>query len=350
MSLFIDKYRPDTINDLTFNVDKIRELSNITKNSNMSHIIINGPAGSGKLTLALLSLYDYHKKKIIGNTYNIKLKNSSNKNCTSFSVISSCYHHIIDPSIYGIYDRIILQYFINNIICYNHIKKDDNGLPISNIIIIKNSEKLSEESQHSLRRTLETCYKTCKFIFLVNQNCSLIDPIESRCIHINISAPTTDEITTTLKKICLNENIKYKDENINNISTLSNRNIRIAINMLNNICVTDNLLCADSINVYGQYFILNNSIIDILNFVKNNKNIENTEKVIEKVRENLYNCLVNCYSYNDIINCIIKNIDIISSNTTKQINVVKCLIETEKRLKLSTKDIYHLEYFFINII
>lgn len=50
MSLWIDKYRPKTIDDLDYNVEQLEVLKQIVAGNDFPHLLFCGPDGCGKRT------------------------------------------------------------------------------------------------------------------------------------------------------------------------------------------------------------------------------------------------------------------------------------------------------------
>ena len=56
MEMFIDKYRPQSLDDFVFCSEAVKQLKAIAQNDNVPHMIIHGYPGSGKKTIANLYL------------------------------------------------------------------------------------------------------------------------------------------------------------------------------------------------------------------------------------------------------------------------------------------------------
>lgn len=50
MSLWVDKYRPKTIDDLDYNVDQLKMLKQMVEGNDFPHLLFCGPDGCGKRT------------------------------------------------------------------------------------------------------------------------------------------------------------------------------------------------------------------------------------------------------------------------------------------------------------
>ena len=88
--LWVDKYRPKKLSDLTFNPILTKRLKKMQRN-NIPHTIFGGPEGSGKRTCILSFLNEIygdgvHKKKIQHRQYKLPSKNRAQQRKQS-----SCY-------------------------------------------------------------------------------------------------------------------------------------------------------------------------------------------------------------------------------------------------------------------
>ena len=141
------------------------------------------------------------------NTFNMECKVINKTEPLILPILYSPYHFQINLSPYGVYDRVLLEFFFKEIVNY----KPFNNLPYR-IIIIEETDNLTIEAQQSLRRTLETKILNSRFIFIVNNEGFLIEPLYSRCIILPVLSPTKKELFTILKKIADNENINLMND------------------------------------------------------------------------------------------------------------------------------------------
>ena len=224
--LFIDKYNISNLEDLVFNHDVYDLVSLIAKNNSIPHIILSGDAGVGKKSLVNFYIKNkFSLDRVKTSPKNISIK-CSNKEI-DFTFMYSNYHYLIEPSKYGVYDKQIIQFMLNEILKYRPINKTEYHL-----IVVNNADKLTVEAQQSLRRTLEKFINNCRFVFIVNCNNSMIDPIRSRCLSIKLNAPNREQIATVLNKIATSEQISISKENLNSLIEYNDYNLKESINQL----------------------------------------------------------------------------------------------------------------------
>ena len=105
------------------------------------------------------------------------------------------------------------------------------------IIILDESDRLTEKAQTSLRRPLEDYGHLCSIIFTNNYN-NIIEPITSRCFQydFNIKQDEKDEFYKCLKRrlrtIIKKEDINISTKELNEIIKSNCPDIRKMVNQL----------------------------------------------------------------------------------------------------------------------
>jgi replication factor C subunit 3/5 len=322
--LLSDKYRPQSLSDLSFN-------------QNANKLIIEGPRGCGKKLRVQLYLKEkYGQFTTLSRTLNMELPGKTE--IKQVHTLYSAYHHQLNPSIHNIYDRSLIQCFTNEII---HTRLLVN-IPYR-IIVVEDADMLSTEAQESLRRTLETCIKTCRFIFLVNYEDKMIAPIYSRCITIKMAAPTVTEITTILNDIALKEGTDVDKSLLTDIAHGSNRNLQKAIHMLHKIILTDSSCFKreDHDSVYSY-------CINIVDHIIRGQTIVTT---MNKVRSLLYELVNFCVDCKKLIPILLQiALDKLPASAHKErYDLCKIASERDESIRISSKDIYHVESFCLHM-
>jgi DNA polymerase III gamma/tau subunit len=138
--------------------DSINLLNQVLKDP--PHLFFSGGYGSGKTTLMLDFLKAYYKKhgiSIMNSEWTLWLSSEQDRgiHCVRQSVAEFVRHSVARP---GVYRWIIVD--------------DADSLPII--------------SQQALRRPMETHAHTTRFLFISRHSTDLIQPLKSRCLHLEL--------------------------------------------------------------------------------------------------------------------------------------------------------------------
>jgi len=339
--LFIDKYRPSSFEELRFNQTVAQKIMASAKSHEMPHIIIKGPSGCGKKTFADFYIQSkYDKDKLVTKPQKLDIKHASKT--IELQLLYSQYHYKIDPSAHGVYDRLIIQGFIKDMLQTRPISPT---IPY-HIIIIENADRLTLEAQQSLRRTLEKYIDNCRFIFLISQESSLIDPLMSRCALFRLAAPTHEEIITHLKHICSNERIPAIDSQLQQISTYSQRSLSTAVNLLQQIWTeVPKALTETSILRFRDLIEIDQYLDQIMTLLFGKR----SPKTILQIRALLFDLLVHCEDPLEILKRLFQLV-FKRVNDAEKHEVIQALVKYENTLKQGSKPIYHLEGFVVTVL
>ena len=224
MPLWVDKYRPKDISQLSHHPDVSSRLSSLASNpSSLPHLLFYGPSGAGKKTRIACLL-----KAIYGNgAERLRLDKrtfvTSTNRSVEINMICSNYHIEMNPGDAGIYDRHVVQDVIKEMASNRSLNAggfsgiDSGPGPSSSsscsspddaskkrkaieykIVVLMEVDKLTRQAQAALRRTMEKYSSTCRLILCCNNQSKVIEPVRSRCLGIRVAAPTHDDVSFIL--------------------------------------------------------------------------------------------------------------------------------------------------------
>lgn len=327
MKLLQHKYIPIKKDDFYFNQDKLEFIDKYLEKFELPNCIFYGPYGSGKLVLAkyLINRYFksdnlvYQSKKII---YSLKEE--------EIDIQKSIHHYEIDCNNFNLNDKKFIVDFISEISKTNNI--NNNKIKI---IIIKNAENLSFNTQIIISKLIENFFKTCRFIFISHSLTKLINKLKSHCQIINIRKPSIDHINLILESISTNEEINC--DYLKEISLNCDLNINSAIFMLQQYQFTNSIVN----NFNYQPFIKQ--------FIKNIMKLN--EKEIDKLREEIYNILIYDINIFNLLELLL--IDIYNNETLNDGDKFKILTTIANYSYIINKgyrQIYHYELLFYSVL
>src|SRR5437868_4490086 len=339
MSLLIHKYQPKISDDNEIHCHKelIETLMKLKHDNSLPHIIFYGPEGSGKKTILNLFLeliYGEDIYKLNNESYDII--GGTNKPKT-FTVLESNYHLIFEPTGMAS-DKYIIQNLVQEYSSRGSFQLENGQFKT---IVINNLEKLSNNALASLRRTMEICGNTCKFIMHTNSLSKIANPIKSRCMLIHVNYPKPEELVSYISHINYKEklNLTYEDYHdiINGDLNLKKILWKLEFKKYN-------------LEYKTTYEEIINTLVETLIEMINNKN-KITNDAFNVIRKNIYSSLISSYDgtkiITDILNCIIKNPKIPDNKLGK---IIEIAAKYQYLLIKARRISFHIEAFIINAI
>lgn len=286
---WIEKYRPNTIEDIIIDETNLKRIKYIVENGSMPNIIISGESGIGKTTTILCLA-----KKLLGKKYKegvLELNASDDRGIK-----------IVQDSI--------------TIFCKKTFYKEYQH----KIVLLDEADNLTQKAQQLIANLMENYGDNTRFAFTCNNSTEIIDSIQSRCIIVRYKRLSKEKIKKRLLYICKCENIKYDDTGIDTIILGSNGDLRTAINCLQAVYVGFNNINLENVNkICDKPSPL--IIKEIIEYCKDH-DIENAIKKINNLKKD-------GYSGSDIIismNNVVKTYDNISN--LQRINYINQLGKT----------------------
>lgn len=336
MFLF-EKYRPKTVDDCKFNREILEQLMYIASNENIPHIIIAGPVGAGKKTLAkffLEALYDPDVNILRRVKYSIS--GSSTKK--EVEILQSNYHIIIEPTNTN-HDKYILQEIIKQYTMHKSFNIFKTQRKFKTVVIY-NIENLANNSQAALRRTMELYAKTCRFVMVCNNLSKIFDPLRSRCLTFCARLPSLIEISDVVTYISIMECMPISLEQHQFIMDNCRSILKRAVWMLDAIKYD----CATTIPLDDAF----NSVVELIFEAVTSDQLV---KIFDcTIRQHIYNILITNIRGTEIIitltDALIKRIN----NDEINIKIIRAASLAENNLIHGRRDITDIDYFVCSVI
>lgn len=197
---WVEKYRPETLEQIVGQNDITRRLQSYVKNNTMPNLLFSGSAGIGKTSCSIALAKEFFKESFSQN----------------FLELNASDERGID----------VVRDTIKN---FARTLAFDSGFKI---IFLDESDALTTDAQQALRRTMEKYVRTCRFILSCNYSSKIIEPIQSRCVVFRFSQLNSKAIEGKIKEISKNEKVSIDDKAIEAIVYVSSGDLRKAINVL----------------------------------------------------------------------------------------------------------------------
>lgn len=268
-NLWIEKYRPNKIEDILVDDNIKIEINKIIKNKNIPNMILTGTPGIGKTTTLLCIA-----KKLYGKYFEDSVLELNASDDRGIKLINNGE----------------LNSFCTRKLPYSGIEAKEYAP--HKLIIFDEADNMTEKALPIISILMDKFYMTTRFVFTCNTSSKIIESIQSRCTIIRYVRLSINQLSNRLESILEYEKIKYDKKAIKEIAQLSGGDMRHAINILQLISDMFKHVTIDNINIICE-IPSNNIIIDILTNIK--KDMKKTLKILFELKES-------GYSVNDILN------------------------------------------------
>jgi replication factor C subunit 2/4 len=171
------------------------------------------------------------------------------------------------------------------------------------IVLLDEADNMTPKAQQGIKNLMDKYNKTTRFALTCNDSSKIIEAIQSRCIIFRYARLPIENIHEKLEYICEQENVPYTQEGLKAIVTISQGDMRKAIN---NLKIT--------FSAYGE---VNSENVYVLCDIPHPMIIENImescyKKEIERAFELLHQLTDDGYSSADICSGMfttLKNMD-----------------------------------------
>ncbi len=257
---WVEKYRPNTFENIVLEENNKIILKNIIKNKNIPNLLLYGPPGTGKTTTAINFINLYQKECNIKNNELVMHLNASDER--GIDVI-----------------RNQINQFVNSKSLFSKGTK---------FVILDEVDYMTKSAQQALKYLISSQPENICFILICNYICKIDNILQNIFIKLRFNQLPNNEIENYLNNVISYENIKINKDQVEHIISYFKSDIRSMINYLqSNFLIINN----------KKNIINNNVWCELILFIsKNKKNIVKIEKKIYDIS----------YKYNTDIYQILK--------------------------------------------
>lgn len=199
--LWAEKYRPRTLDEVVNQKEIVDRLKSFIKEKNVPHMLLAGPPGTGKTTVAHCLAHDLYGENY--RQYMLELNASDER---KIEVIRGKVKEFARAKVVG-------------------------GVPFK-LVLLDEADNMTADAQQALRRLMELYSASTRFILTANYPSKIIEPIQSRAAIFRFTPLKREDVVARLKYICDGEKVACRDSALGLIYELSEGDMRKAINLL----------------------------------------------------------------------------------------------------------------------
>jgi replication factor C small subunit len=181
--LWIEKYRPVSFGEILGQEQVISRLRSAARTGSLPHLLITGPAGTGKSVAVECLAVELFGERFGENTTTIQTSDLFEQG-KRYLEGNERYAHIYRR------EESLLTNFKNITRWYASVRPLDAEF---RLLIFEGASALSREAQQGLRRIMERYSRTCRFVYVTTRSSGIIPAISSRCLPVFFS-PLSDEV------------------------------------------------------------------------------------------------------------------------------------------------------------
>lgn len=252
--VWTERHRPDTLYDVIGQEEQVERLKKWVSDDSMPHLLLHGPAGTGKTACAVAFAKDKFGEDWRSNF--IEMNASDDR---GIDVVREQIKSVAQQSASGQYSYKLL-----------YLDEADN---------------LTKDAQAALRRVMEQYSDQTRFILSCNYPSKLIDPIQSRCTPLPFDRLNDDEIEELLTRILETEGVDFEQEAVSKIVEYVEGDARRAVQTLQT-SVQDGELTQSIIELVGGQ-VDDDVLNDMISKSFNGQMEEAHDMVVEDVLPNV---------------------------------------------------------------
>lgn len=209
---WIEKYRPQKLDDLTQDSTLIDLFRNSIKSGNITHFLFYGPPGTGKTSAILAIGREIFKEHFPTRVIEFNASDDRGINAVREKITNHA------------------KKFVTTEMC-----QDGTSVPPYKIIILDEADSMTDEAQDALRVIIEKYSSVTRFCFICNYITKITDAIKSRCSTVYFKKLDYDCMLNKLNGILKKESVQLSNRVLDTVIAVSGGDMRKAIMYLQNL-------------------------------------------------------------------------------------------------------------------
>lgn len=336
-NLWVLKYRPSILDELSGRDDFINRIREISKEDNVPHMLFTGPEGYGKMTAGILAA-----KEILDDSMS-----------TNFKIV-----YAADPLLNAERQMVKKKSYVSTskvgsmagkrftwpAFVFSRIKPFVELKPLGNkafkLLIIRDFHVLKSE-QHGFRRLMEKYSKSCRMILLTSSISSVIDPILSRCSIFFFNRIDQNSFVKLIDGIAAKEELTFNGDISKILYNATSGKIGESINILQKSAFKSKIIGPNEI-----YKMISNDFQEKLNILTKSVLTGKTEN-IEKYTRDLFNA---GFDFKEIIQGICEEIFHLPLTESVRAGIINVISDADFNAVNLTDERIHLDNLLYRLI
>jgi replication factor C subunit 3/5 len=228
-----EKFRPTVLNDIISHEHIINTLKVFVKNKCLPHMLFHGPPGTGK-TSSIMAC----SKELYGEYSSVMVMELNASDDRGIEIVRN---------------KIKKFVMSENVLYDQHNPDQDNKKHIFKLVILDETDAMTDDAQAILRQVVEKYTKNARFCLICNYIKKINPALQSRCTSFHFKPLCKAGMTTRLNEIVKLENINITNDGFNTIIKRSNGDMRKALNILQPTSMANEFIDEQIINKYTGY-------------------------------------------------------------------------------------------------
>lgn len=196
--IWTEKHRPDNFGEYVFKDDRQRKLfTGWIKDKNIPHLLLHGPAGSGKSTAAGILIKGLGVDP--GDLLYVNASEDRNVDMVRTKILN----------------------FVQTI-----------GFGDFKVVLLEEAEQVNQIAQPMLKRIMEDYSMAVRFIMTSNHPNKIIAPLRSRCTEVKCDTLDQEEFQLRAAQILVEEGIEFEIDDLDSYIRAAYPDMRKTINLL----------------------------------------------------------------------------------------------------------------------